>query len=300
MAKLLIVNADDFGLSPGINAGIIEAFEKGILTSASIMVNAPAFEDAVKLAHAHEGLGIGVHLNVVRGKAILPPTEIPSLVDSVGRFLRTPIGLCSDILRKRIDLDHLSREFSAQIERVFAAGLRPTHVNSEQHVHMYPPIFARVLTLAETFGIKAVRWTGQYPRAADLIYWSRRSYKDLLVNACASLCRKQLDGRAVMSNDYFYGLMETGSLTTEVLRGILPQLKDGVTEIMCHPGYVGQDLQEAFQTMGTSSLVASRAMELQTLIDPSLRVHICTLGVQLIHHGGIYESRIVHRRSSLQ
>ncbi len=260
MAKLLIVNADDFGLSPGINAGITEAFEKGILTSASIMVNAPAFEDAVKLAHAHEGLGIGVHLNVVRGKAILPPTEIPSLVDSVGRFLRTPVGLCCD------------------------------HVNSEQHVHMYPPIFARVLTLAETYRIKAVRWTGQYPRAADLIHWSRRSYKDLLVNACASLCRKQLDGRAVVSNDYFYGLMETGSLTTEVLRGILPQLKDGVTEIMCHPGYVGQDLQEAFQTMGMSSLVASRAMELQTLIDPSLRVLIRTLGVQLIHHGGIYES----------
>jgi len=152
---------------------------------------------------------------------------------------------------------------------------------------MYPPIFARVLTLAETYGIKAVRWTGQYPRAADLIHWSRRSYKDLLVNACASLCWKQLDGRAVMSNDYFYGLIETGSLTTEVLRGILPQLKDGVTEIMCHPGYVGQDLQEAFQTMGTSSLVTSRELELQTLTDPNLRADLDAVNARLTHYGDI-------------
>src|SRR5918911_4514999 len=104
MAKLLVVNADDFGLSPGINAGIIEGFEKGILTSASIMVNAPAFEEAVELAQAHEGLGIGVHLNVLRGKALLPPTEISSVVDADGLFLRSPITLCCDILRKRVDL----------------------------------------------------------------------------------------------------------------------------------------------------------------------------------------------------
>src|SRR5262249_20725673 len=185
-------------------------------TSASIMVNAPAFEDAVKLAHAHEGLGIGIHLNVVRGTAILPSAEIPSLVDHTGRFLRNPISLCCDLLRKRVDGDHLSSEFSAQIQRAIAAGLRLTHVNSEQHVHMYPPIFARVMQLAEKYGIRAVHWTGQYPRPRTLLRWSRRSYKNLLVNLCASLCRKQLQGRAVMSNDYFYGLIETGSLTVDV------------------------------------------------------------------------------------
>jgi hopanoid biosynthesis associated protein HpnK len=287
VAKFLIVNADDFGLSPGINAGIIECFKNGILTSASIMVNAPAFDEAVKLAHAQEGLGIGIHLNVLRGKAVAPPTEIPSLVDAAGWFLRSPISLCCDLLRKRVDLDHVSSEFSAQIERAFEAGLRPTHLNSEQHVHMYPPIFARVVQLAQKYGIRAVRWTGQYPRVGSLLRWSRRSYKDLLVNLCASLCRKQLKGRAVRSNDYFFGLIETGSLTTEVFKGILPRLKDGVTEIMCHPGYVGQDLQEAFQTMGTSSLVSSRAVELQTLTDPALRVQIDAVGARLIHHGDI-------------
>jgi hopanoid biosynthesis associated protein HpnK len=287
MAKLLIVNADDFGLSPGINAGIIEGFEKGVLTSASIMVNAPAFEQAVELAHAHEGLGIGVHLNVLRGKAILPPAEIPSLVDPAGRFMRSPISLCCDVLRKRIDLDQLSSEFSAQIQRAFEVGLRPTHLNSEKHVHMYPPIFARVVRLAEKHGIRAVRWTDQYPRARSLIRWNRRSYKDILVSLCARLCRKPREGSGVILNDYFYGLLETGSLTAEVFRGILPRLKDGVTEIMCHPGYIGQDLQEAFQTMGTSSLVASRELELQTLIDPSLRACIDAVKARLIHYGDI-------------
>jgi chitin disaccharide deacetylase len=287
MAKLLIVNADDFGLSPGINAGIIEGFEKGVLTSASIMVNAPAFEQAVKLAHTHEGLGIGVHLNVLRGKAVLPPAEIPSLVDPTGRFIRSPVSLCCDVLRKRVDLDHLSSEFSAQIQRAFEAGLRPSHVNSEKHVHMYPPIFARVVKLAEKYGITAVRWTGQYPGARSLIRWNPRSYRGILVSLCATLCRKHLDGGAVISNDYFYGLMETGSLTAEAFKGILPRLKNGVTEIMCHPGYVGQDLQEAFQTMGTSSLVTSRELELQTLTDPTLPACIDAARAQLIHYGDI-------------
>ena len=287
MTKLLIVNADDFGLSPGINAGIIEGFEKGVLTSASIMVNAPAFEQAVQLALMYDGLGIGVHLNVLRGKAVLPPAEIPSLVDPAGRFMRSPIALCRDVLRRRVDLDHLSSEFSAQIQRTFEAGLRPTHVNSEKHVHMYPPIFARVVKLAEKYGIRAVRWTGQYPGARSLIRWNRRAHKDILVSLCATLCRKYLDGSAVISNDYFYGLIETGSLTTEVFKGILPRLKEGVTEVMCHPGYVGQDLQEAFQTMGTSSLVTSRELELQTLTDPNLRADLDAVNARLIHYGDI-------------
>ena len=287
MEKLLVVNADDFGLAPGINAGIIEGFEKGILTSTSIMVNAPAFEEAVRLAQAHGGLGIGVHLNVLRGKAVLPPEEIPGLVDADGQFVRSPISLCCDILRKRVDLDHLTSEFSAQIELAIETGLRLTHLNSEKHVHMYPPIFARVVKLAEKYGIRAVRWTGQYPGAQDLLRLNHRSYKDLLVSLCAKLCRKPLDGSAVIVNDYFYGLVETGSLTAEAFRAILPRLEDGVTEIMCHPGYVGPDLQHAFQTMGTSSLVASRALELQTITDPDLRASIDAVGARLIHYGDI-------------
>jgi predicted glycoside hydrolase/deacetylase ChbG (UPF0249 family) len=91
----------------------------------------------------------------------------------------------------------------------------------------------------------------------------------------------------VICNDHFYGLLETGSLTAERFRGILPQLEDGVTEVMCHPGYVGPDLEEAFWTMGTSSLVASRALELQTVTDPTLRADIETAGVRLIHYGDI-------------
>jgi chitin disaccharide deacetylase len=287
VAKLLVVNADDFGLSPGINAGIVDGFEKGILTSASIMVNAPAFEEAVQVAHAHEGLGIGVHLNVLRGKAVLPPAAIPSLVDAEGQFRRSPISLCGGILAQRVDLDHLSREFSAQIERALEAGLRLTHLNSEKHIHMYPPIFERVVRLAEKYGVRAVRWTGQYPSARDLIRLNRRSYKDLLVSLCAKLCRKPPGGSAVISNDYFYGLLETGSLTAEVFRGILPQLEDGVTEIMCHPGYVGSDLDEAFRAMGTSSLVASRQLELKTITDPSLPASIDAVGAHLIHYGDV-------------
>lgn len=287
MAKALIVNADDFGLSPSINAGIIEGFQHGLLTSASIMVNAPAFAEAVQLAQAHAGLGIGIHLNVVRGKAVLPPAEIPSLVDPAGRFVRTPVALCCALLRKRVDLDHLSREFSAQIRRALEAGLRPTHLDSEKHVHMYPPIFARVVQLAEAYGIRAVRWTGQYPRARTLICGHQQSYKALVVSLCARLCRKHLAGRAVRSNDYFYGLVETGALTADVFRDCLQRLQDGVTEVMCHPGYLDTELPEVFETMGRSALVTSRAVELQALTDPTLREYIDAVGVRLIHYGDL-------------
>ena len=152
---------------------------------------------------------------------------------------------------------------------------------------MYPPIFARAVKLAEKYGIRAVRWTRQYPGAQDLFRLNHRSYKDLLVSLCAKLCRKPLDGGAVIVNDYFYGLVETGSLTAEAFRAILPRLEDGVTEIMCHPGYVGPDLREAFETMGTSSLAASRALELQTITDPDLRASIDAVGARLIHYGDI-------------
>src|ERR1044072_5024345 len=124
--RKLIVNADDFGFTRGVNLGIIRAFEEGILTSATILANGDAFEDAIKLARANPGLGIGCHLAAVGGRAVAPASEISSRVDDEVRLSLTLTDLMNMLMRKRVRLEVIEREFSAQVERVIRAGIRPT------------------------------------------------------------------------------------------------------------------------------------------------------------------------------
>lgn len=285
MAKCLIVNADDFGLSPAINAGIIAGFRDGILTSTTLLVNAPAAPEAVQLAQAHPGLGVGIHLNTVRGPAVLPPRAIPTLVNAAGRFQRGPLALVWDLLRRRVALADLRREWAAQLEQALEAGLRPTHLDSEKHVHMYPPLFTVVLALAAQYGIRAVRWVGEWPRLYTFVGWQRHPYKALLVSLCARRCRTSLARSAVVANDHFAGLVDTGALTGPALRGILTRLKDGVTEVMCHPGHLDPSLATASAPLGRSALIASRTVELRALTAPALREDLHALGIRLIHYG---------------
>jgi hopanoid biosynthesis associated protein HpnK len=287
MAKYLIVNADDFGLSPGINAGIIEGFRDGIVTSATLLVNAPAFPEAVQLAQVHPGLGVGIHLNVVRGPAVLPPRAIPTLVDAIGRFRRRPVALVWGLLWQRVALEDLRHEWAAQLERALEAGLRPTHVDSEKHVHMYPPLFTLAVEVAAQYGIRAIRWAGERLRVCAFTRWNTQPSKALLVTLCARRCRTRLAGGAVAANDHFHGMVDTGSLSSPVLRGILTRLEEGVTELMCHPGHLDPTLATGDAPLGPSALIASRAVELRALTAPTLRAEVQALGIRLIHYGDL-------------
>src|SRR5919199_4127486 len=153
--RLLIVNADDYGLAPGVTRGILELARCGAVTSTSTMINLPGSKDAVAAARS-AALDIGLHLNICLGAPLLPPAAVPSLVAPNGRFVRADV-----ITRRRfagqLRLDEVEREWSAQIERFLACGVRPSHLDSHCHLHAYPGLYRLTMRLAGRYGIPGVR-----------------------------------------------------------------------------------------------------------------------------------------------
>src|SRR5205823_3720263 len=157
MLRQLVVNADDLGLTAGVNDGIFDAHDMGILTSASLFANAPATADAVRRARARSSLGVGAHLTLVDGTPTLPARSIPTLVTGDGRFRASWRPFIVACLQGRVSLGEVERELTAQIEQIRAMGISPTHLDAHKHVHLYPPVFAIVARLAARFGIPVVR-----------------------------------------------------------------------------------------------------------------------------------------------
>src|SRR5262249_44119867 len=157
MTRQLVVNADDFGLTTGINDGILEAHDTGILTSASVFPNAPATADAILRARSRPSLGLGAHLTLVDGTATLPASRIPRLGPGDGGFRGSWRPFVVACLGGQIRLADVERELTAQVERLREAGVPLTHLDSHKHVHAYPPIFTVVARLADRFGIPVVR-----------------------------------------------------------------------------------------------------------------------------------------------
>src|SRR6202035_177441 len=141
----------------GVNSGIFDAHDRGILTSASIFAHAPATPDALRRVWARPSLGVGVHLALVDGIPMLPPTRVPTLVEDDGRFRASWKPFIVACLRGRVALEEVERELTAQIERVRSEGIRLTHLDAHKHVHAFPPIFAIVTHMAERFGIPVIR-----------------------------------------------------------------------------------------------------------------------------------------------
>ena len=157
VVRRLVVNADDLGLTVGVNDGIFDAHDHGILTSASLFAGAPATFDAVRRARSRPSLGVGVHLALVDGTPTLPPGRVPTLVEDDGRFRRSWKPFIVACLRGKVSLAEVELELTAQIERLRSAGIRLTHLDAHKHVHAYPPVFAIVARLAGRFGIPVVR-----------------------------------------------------------------------------------------------------------------------------------------------
>jgi len=148
MLRSLVVNADDFGLTVGVNNGILDAHDGGILTSASVFANAPATADAIGCARVRPSLD---------GRPMLPPNRVPTLVEDDGRFRASWKPFIVACLRGRVKYEEVERELSAQIERLYSEGIRLTHLDAHKHVHAFPPVFAIVAKLAVRFRIPVVR-----------------------------------------------------------------------------------------------------------------------------------------------
>jgi hopanoid biosynthesis associated protein HpnK len=291
--KRLIVNADDFGFTRGVNAGIRRAFARGILTSTTLMANGDAFDEAVAMARANPALGVGIHLVAVGGRPVADAAEIPSLVDTDGLLPRTLTDLIKLLARRRVRVEHIEREFAAQVERVCRAGITPTHLDSHKHTHTQPLVMTALARVAAGFNIRAVRnpferlrapfVTGPSARTRRGVYW-KQAVMSAAVARRARAFRRIIGAHGLRAPDFFCGVRLTGLLDAEAVRGVIAGLRDGTTELMCHPALYDDELEQA-----ATRLKRERQRELEALTDESVRRAVDATGVRLIHYGELTE-----------
>lgn len=227
----LITVADDFGLSLAVNAAVEQAARHGTLTSASLMVAAPAAGDAVQRAHALPSLHVGLHLVVIEGTAVLPPKQIPDLVDSAGRFPSSQLGLgVSYFFRPRVRRQ-LAAEIRAQFAAFAATGLTLDHANAHKHMHLHPTVGRMMIRIGREFGLRAIRVPNE-PRVAG---GPARTLGDRALNAWCAVLRGQAKRAGLLTNDAIFGLGWTGHMTRPRVQTLLNALPPGLSEIYFHP-----------------------------------------------------------------
>ncbi|WP_293686661.1 ChbG/HpnK family deacetylase [uncultured Phascolarctobacterium sp.] len=246
--KQLIVNADDFGLHPLINAGIIKGHQEGFITSTSLMPSAPCWQEAVRLAKENPLLGIGVHLTLVGGvPSVLPKEKVSSLLDDDGLFLPDYVAFAKRYYGGAVKRSELEAELRAQLERALSCGVNITHIDSHQHTHVLPGINSLVLKLSNEYNIIRVRipkegyfFTGGFQTGVGrLIGRSGLSF-------CADMAALRADSLGLRHPQHFYGMLAGGHLNAQLIANILCQLPEGVSEIMTHPGLDSAALGKAF------------------------------------------------------
>lgn len=246
--KQLIVNADDFGLHPLINAGIIKGHQEGFITSTSLMPSAPCWQEAVRLEKENPRLGIGVHLTLVGGvPSVLPKEQVSSLLDDDGLFLPDYVAFAKRYYSGAVKKAELEAELRAQLERALSCGVNITHIDSHQHTHVLPGINSLVLKLSNEYNIIRVRipkegylFTGGFQTGVGrLIGRSGLSF-------CADMAALRADSLGLRHPQHFYGMLAGGHLNAQLIANILRQLPEGVSEIMTHPGLDSAALGKAF------------------------------------------------------
>ena len=289
MLRQLVVNADDFGLTVGVNDGIFDAHDRGILTSASVFANAPATADAIRRVRVRPSLGVGVHLALVDGTPMLPPNRVPTLVEDDGRFRASWKPFIVACLRGRVAFEEVERELTAQIERLQSEGIPLTHLDAHKHVHAFPPMFAIVARLAERFRIPVVRvpyerwspvWGDDKQRRTArrqallnvaMLPWARRDYRTARMHGLRA--------------PQFVGRIHTGVLSVDSFEGILRRLRPGVSELMVHPGNVDDELLQT-----RTRLLSSRADEVELLCTGDTHDLLIDEQIQLVRHDLVHST----------
>jgi predicted glycoside hydrolase/deacetylase ChbG (UPF0249 family) len=266
MPARLILNADDFGLTRGINRAIAELHSAGALTSATLMANGPAFNDAIRLALAQPTLGIGCHIVLTDGVPLSPPETIPTLLGPDRRsFRRSLTDFFAAVLIGKVSEADVAREALAQITRIQQQGIALTHIDTHKHTHILPLIARPLLAVAERSGIRAIRnpFEPRWSRSLGNSPFLRRvQLRSLGYLQPMFLSLPQIRSGCVRTTSGTLGISATGSLNATTLRAILDTLPDGTWELVCHPGYNDRDLDAV-----TTRLRATRDIERSALLD---------------------------------
>lgn len=267
--RRLIVNADDFGRSPAINAAVIRAHREGILTSASLMVNEPDCPEAVALAKEQPKLGIGLHLVLLGGRPALPSEKIPNLINAHGSFSDHPVTAGLKYFLRRGLREQLRAEIHEQFARFRATGLPLDHVNGHLHLHLHPVVFDILMEDAATFGIRHLRLTRDdfaLNRRLASGRWLYRISHALVFRWLTARSQPGLVRRYIRHTDRVFGLLQDSRVDEKFILKLLPELPTGTTELYSHPTLDGDQ------------------RELAALVSPRVRSLVAKLGIELIRY----------------
>ena len=284
--RRLIINADDFGLTAGVNRAIVEAHEGGVVSSATLMANGQACDEAIDMAHSRPRLGVGCHVALVDGAPLLDPTQVESLMVNGGsrsgspRFRQGIAKFGALALLGRLSADEIEAEATAQIRKLQSAGIAVTHLDSHKHTHMFPRVLRPLLQAAKSCGVGAIRNPFERIQGSQLAaspsLWRRWTEVGIL-RSLAKQFREAVREAGVLTPDGTLAIAATGSLNERLLRLMVDNLPDGTWELVCHPGYNDRDLQAV-----GSRLQESRERELRILTSPSTRDLLAANQVEVI------------------
>ncbi|WP_353067305.1 ChbG/HpnK family deacetylase [Tunturibacter psychrotolerans] len=287
MPARLIINADDFGLTQGVNRAIAELHQAKALTSATLMATGAAFDNAVALAQANPALGVGCHVTLTDGIPVSSPQNIPTLLGADGKTFRPSLsGFVQMLLRGKISEDEIEREAFAQVEKLRSAGIHVTHLDTHKHTHLFPAVTRPLLRVAERCSIGAIRNPFERPWSLALGHGNRlrRLQVKLLGNLQHRFERQlQIRDARVLTTDGTIGISATGHLDAPTLRQLLHALPaEGTFELCCHPGYNDGDLDRVITRLRTHRDIERNAL-LTELPARSLQPN----APQLINYGDL-------------
>lgn len=285
--RRLIINADDFGLTPGVNRGIVEAHGHGIVTSATLMAAGPAFDEAVRLAQSSTRLSVGCHVVLVDGIPLLDGQCVSSLLAGPrtrARFADSISGFAARALSGRLDPVQIEAEATAQIRKLQSAGVSVSHLDTHKHTHLFPQVLRPLSRAAQACGVRAIRNpfepVRQFLTRPKL--WVRAAQLAAL-SVLANTFRQEVRQANLIAPDGAVGIVATGVLTEELFRLLIETLPDGTWELVCHPGYKDDQLRGM-----RTRLRESRLSELQLLTSQRSRDLLRTAGVQLISYRDLF------------
>ncbi len=294
MPARLILNADDFGLTPGINRAIAELHQAGVLTSATLMAGGPAFDDAVRIAGSHHGLGVGCHIVLTDGVPVSPPDTIPTLLGADGRTFRPRLThFVRDLLRGLIRESEIECEALAQVRKIQNSGIRITHLDTHKHTHVFPPVTRALLRVMQTASVGALRnpfEPAHTRRHASL----KRRLQISLLNRFQAGFHRIIPSSLTTSGTF--GISATGSLDAGELRTLLQYIPaQGTFEILCHPGY-----NDAHLDAISTRLRQHRETERMALLSEVPVMFLNPQSPRLIHYGEAFgeldQPRLLHSR----
>lgn len=295
--KRVIINADDLGLTAGVNRALAECYQQGVVTSSTLMAASSAFDQAAQLTHDlratscsnQRPLSIGCHVMLVDGEPLSPPEQVSSLLAPGTRRFRQGIGeFARAALTGKLDPEHIYAEATAQFHKLKSAGVSISHFDTHKHTHMFPQVLRPLLRAASDSGIRALRnpFAPIKPLAfAHLLrrpkLWTRYS-EVVFLRGFSSQFREAVADAGMVTTDGSFGVVVTGELDLHLFDAIVGCIPDGTWEFVCHPGYNDADLDGI-----ATRLRASRVKELEVLTSAAARETLARHNVELISYNDL-------------